>query len=107
MKYEALYAAVLGAVPTVLIGYVLEVRYFMSKMRPGSSVSTKGLFIPSTIVLTFFSGLLSVVALGYGKSSEVLGALVASTFLVGLVGLTAILLGGVVSAIKPKARPTR
>ncbi len=105
MKHEALYASVIGAVPTVLIGYVLEIRYLLSKLRPGA-VLGKTLFIPTTIVATFLSALLSVVALGYGSSNETYAALVASTFLIGMVGLASLLLGSVLRPLKAKRKPT-
>lgn len=105
MQYEALYAAVIGAVPTVLIGYVLEIRFLLTKMRPGYALS-ETLFIPTTIVATFLSALLSILALAYGISNHIYAALVAWTFVIGIVGLASILLGSVMRALKSKARPT-
>jgi hypothetical protein len=60
MKYEAFYSAVLSAVPTVLIGFVLEVRLLLKHARWKNPKGYARRFTSLTIMATGLSGILSL-----------------------------------------------
>jgi hypothetical protein len=91
MQYEALYAAVIGAAPTVLIGYVIEHRLNMTRYR---RVRTpKELWsVCATINCTFWSAVLSLIFLISDLHGVYYPLAVICLLTVGLMGLTVLLL---------------
>jgi hypothetical protein len=93
MQYEALYAAVISAAPTVLIGFVLEVRLSM-RTNLWKEYPRHLRFAMSCIAISNgLSALFSVYALAFGgwADSPKYAGLVAVLFVLGLSGLTAVL----------------
>lgn len=90
MKYEALYAAVLSAAPTVLIGFVLETRFLMNQWKSNPPRNARWL-IYAVIIGTSLSGILSLAALStaadYGDN-VFYAALVTFGLMMGILGLT-------------------
>lgn len=96
MKYEALYAAVLGAAPTVLVAYVLEHRWLTKEPQFGHKVLS--------FIIVSFIGLSAGLAL-IALTGDVTGAdhtyalLVAVTLGVGIAGLVGELYEGVIRGV--------
>ena len=96
MKYEALYAAVLGAAPTVLIAYILEYRWttrrplFGHKVIAGVIITANGL-----------SALFALAALGPDVPSDAKGYayFVIGLFTLGIIGLLTELTEGVIRGL--------
>jgi hypothetical protein len=95
MKYEALYAAVLGAAPTVLIAYVLQYRWTTHKPELGHKLVA--LII---IISTWSSATLSLIALVASRGNSLATAyLVVITLAIGFSGLLGELVESVVRGI--------
>ena len=100
MPHEALYGAVLGAAPTVLIAYILEYRLttrrpeFGHKVLAGVIITANGL-----------SALLALAALGLGEplDAKSYAYFVIGLFTFGICGLLAELAEGVIRGITPSA----
>ena len=90
MKYEALYSAVLGAAPTVLIGFVLEFR-FLTNLYKGPPPRKSMWQIYLTIIGTSLSAIMSLMALGThaGGDSPVYAFVVTLGLIFGITGLGA------------------
>ena len=93
MKYEALYSAVLGAAPVVLIGYVLEIR-FLTNLFGGPPPRRDRWLIHVTIFSTGLSGLLSLytyTAADHWGENILYASVVTLGLALGIIGLTVFL----------------
>jgi len=102
MKHEALYSAVLGAAPTVLIAYILEYRFITRKPLLGHKVLA-GVIIGANVLAACFA--LAFLGLGEPVKSHhpYPAELVVVLFLVGICGLLAELAEGVIRGITSNA----
>lgn len=94
MKYEALYSAVLSAAPTVLIGYVLEIRFMMNRMKSSPPTPLRWQ-IYLTIIGTSLSAIFSIFALSTAATlgeSPFYATVVTLGLISGFYGLTNLLL---------------
>lgn len=110
MKYEALYAAVLGAAPTVLIGFVLEIRFEITRLKslPPRQIRWWMHFI---VICTALSAIMSAYGLyetkpGFFQESAIYAYSVFLTLMLGIAGLTAFLLLSYVD-VRSKPREPR
>jgi hypothetical protein len=91
--HEAVYAAIIGAAPVVLIGYVVEHRLAMTHRRVRSLI---GLWaVSATIISTFLSALMSLLLLITAVYGVYYPLGVILLFTVGIMGLTGLLLASV------------
>jgi hypothetical protein len=96
MPHEALYGAVLGAAPTVLIAYILEYRWTTRKPAFGHKVLA-GVIITANGL----AALSALTALGVGEPADAksYAYLVTGLFALGICGLLAELAEGVIRGL--------
>ena len=96
MPHEALYGAVLGAAPTVLIAYILEYRLTTRRPELGHKVLAGVI-----IVANGLTALLALAALGVGEPADAksYAYLVTGLFALGICGLLAELAEGVIRGL--------
>jgi hypothetical protein len=93
MSYEALYSAVIGAAPTVLIGFVLEMRLSMRRMQWKQYPLYLRIIMSLILISNATSALLSLNALAFGSGlkSSFYAGVVAFLLFIGITGLTGML----------------
>lgn len=91
--HEAVYAAIIGAAPVVLIGYVVEHRLATVHRRVRSLIELWAVSL--TIICTFLSALMSLLLLVTAAYGVVYPLAVILLFTVGIMGLTGLLLASV------------
>jgi hypothetical protein len=96
MKHEALYAAVLGAAPTVLIAYILEYRFTTRKPVLGHKVLA-GIIIGANGLAACLA--LACLGLGEPVKSRHPAEVVVVLFSVGIIGLLTELAEGVIRGL--------
>lgn len=93
MKYEAMYSGVLSAAPTVLIGFVLEIRHLITIIGSAPPGKLRWM-LHGTVIGTSLSAVLSLVALtthGDFAESPLYAVLVSLGLTYGITGLTVFL----------------